>query len=152
MNKYCFYREGQTLVEMIVLIGMVVLLTTGIVAGTTVSLSRSHLSQSRTSALALAQSGIELARGIRDNGWGAFEEMGKPGSKTYCVGLTGNFVEGMCTGFNIDNKFMRSITLKSTTISGVSTIKVTSHVSWADTTNPANSMELITYLTPWSSE
>jgi type II secretory pathway pseudopilin PulG len=38
-------QKGQSLVEMVVVIGMVILLTTGIVTGTTISLNRSKKSQ-----------------------------------------------------------------------------------------------------------
>lgn len=143
-------QQGQSLVEMIVVIGMVVLLATGVVAGTTISLSRSGASQIRTDALTVAQAGIELARGQRDNGWDAFALRGTPQS-TYCVGSDGAFGQAQtsCTAVNVDNKYTRSVTLQMTTISGISTMKVTSSVTWGDTTNPLNKVELTTYLTQW---
>lgn len=127
-------QEGQSLVEMIVVIGMVVLLATGIVAGTTVSLSRSQTSQVRSQALSIAQAGIELARETRDNGWKDFADLGNPQSTTVST---------------IDNIFTRSITFQLTTVSGIATMKVTSRVSWGDTSNPSNAVELATYLTQW---
>ncbi len=143
-------REGQTLVEMIVIIGTVVLLTTGIVAGTTMSLGRSQVSQTRSSALALAQEGIELARGKRDNGWDAFLLMANP-TNIYCVGSDNDFgvAQVACTTPNINNAFTRSLSLQSITISGVPTIKVTSQAAWGDTANPSNTVLLTTYLTQW---
>lgn len=147
MKKHVSDQVGQSLVEMIVVVGMVVLLTTGIVAGTTISLSRSETSKIRSSALTFAQAGIELARGQRDNGWDAFEAMGTPSSTIYCVGSNGAFVKETCTT-NIDNRFTRSVTLEFTPASGM---KVTSRVVWGDTTNPTNTntVQLITYLTQW---
>lgn len=127
------HQKGQSLVEMIVVIGMVVLLTTGIIAGTTLSLSRSEASRTRSQALSYAQAGIELARATRDNGWAAFAAMGNPPSTTVS---------------NIDSTFTRSVTFQLTTVSGVSTMKVTSRVVWGDTTNPS-AVQLITYLTQW---
>jgi type II secretory pathway pseudopilin PulG len=130
-------QEGQSLVEMIVIIGMVVLLATGIVAGTTVSLSRSQTSQVRSQALSIAQAGIELARGQRDNGWEAFAALGDPQSTTVST---------------IDNKFTRSVTLELIPIPAnpaMNEMKVTSRVVWGDTTNPLNKVELTTYLTEW---
>jgi len=73
-------QQGQSLVEMIVVIGVVVLLTTGIVVGTTTSLSRSETSETRSQALSYAQEGIELARGLRDAGWNTFTALGNPQS------------------------------------------------------------------------
>jgi type II secretory pathway pseudopilin PulG len=150
MKKCNLGREGQTLVEMIVIIGTVVLLTSGIVAGTTISLGRSQLSQTRSRALALAQEGIELARGKRDNGWDAFVLMANPTS-TYCVGSDSSFgVAGAaCTTPNIQSTFTRSIKLQSTTIAGIPTIKVTSQAAWGDISSPSNTVQLTTYLTQW---
>lgn len=127
-------QKGQSLVEMIVVIGMVVLLATGIVVGTTASLSRTESSQVRSQALSIAQAGIELARVTRDTGWEAFAALGDPESTTVST---------------IDNTFTRSITFQLTTISGISTMKVTSQVIWGDTTNPLNKVKLTTYLTQW---
>jgi len=125
-------QKGQSLVEMIVVIGVVVLLTTGIVVATTVSLSRSETSQVRSQALSIAQAGIELARAARDNGWIAFAALA-----------------GSTQVTAIDTTFTRSVTFELTTVSGVSTMKVTSRVAWGDTTNPSNAVQLITYLTQW---
>ena len=145
MKTYTVGQEGQSLVEMIVIIGMVVLLATGIVAGTTVSLSRSKTSQVRSNALSFAQEGIELARKTRDSGWDAFALMGES-ETTYCVGSGGAWGASPCMVPNIDNKFTRSITLQPAPGSGIS---VTSKVVWGDTTNPLNKVELTTYLTQW---
>ncbi|MCX6794106.1 MAG: hypothetical protein NTY06_03300 [Candidatus Gottesmanbacteria bacterium] len=134
MKKYLSHQEGQSLVEMIVVIGMVVLLATGIVVGTTTSLSRSGTSQVRSQALFYAQAGIELARETRDNGWAAFAALGDPPTTTVTT---------------INTTFTRSVMLQLTTVSGVSTMKVTSRVKWGDTSNPANAVELTTYLTQW---
>jgi len=133
---------------MIVVVGMVVLLTTGIVAGTTVSLSRSGTAQVRSIALSYAQAGIELARAQRDSGWDAFAAMGGYPPRVYCVGSVGSFVEEACV-LNMDNKYIRYVSLELTSVSGVSTMKVTSKVSWDDTANPLNKIELTTYLTQW---
>jgi type II secretory pathway pseudopilin PulG len=140
-------QKGQSLVEMIVIVGMVVLLMTGIVAGTTVSLSRSETSQVRSVALSHAQSGIELARAKRDSGWAAFALLGTSPT-TYCVGADGVFNTGLCT-INMDGKYIRSVSLQLTAVSLVSTMKVTSRVVWGDTANPSNAVQLTTYLTEW---
>lgn len=151
MKKRRVDQQGQSLVEMIVVIGMVVLLTTGIVAGTTASLSRSETSQVRSNALSFAQEGIELARKTRDSGWDAFALMGES-ETTYCVGSDGAWGASPCTVPNIDNKFTRSITLKLIPIPAKPTMKemnVTSRVAWGDTTNSSNAVQLTTYLTGW---
>lgn len=144
------YTKGQSLVEMIVVVGMVVLLATGIVAGTTASLSRADTTNTRTQALSFAQAGIELARGARDTGWDAFALMGTPES-IYCVGSDGLFgtPQTACATPNIDSTFIRAVTLSLTDLSGVETMQVTSTVTWGDTTNQSNAIELMTYFTQW---
>lgn len=146
MKKHFVHQQGQSLVEMIVVIGMVVLLTTGIVAGTTVSLSRSKTSQIRSDALSFAQAGIELARGLRDNGWDAFAALGSSAS-IYCVGSDGSFGQPQtsCTVANIDNIYTRSVTL---TPDGIEVMKVSSLVFWGDQ-SLSHQVQLITYLTKW---
>lgn len=143
-------NKGQSLVEMIVIIGMVVLLATGIVAGTVASLSRSETSKARSEALSFAQAGIELTRGVRDAGWNTFVVKGSPPS-TYCVGSDAVFgqPQASCTAFNIEDTYVRSVTLDFTTVSGTPTMKVTSKVAWGDIANPVNAVTLTTYLTQW---
>ena len=63
------YQHGQSLVEMVVVIGVVVLLAVGIIAGTTASLSATENAQTRSNALKFASEGIERTRELRDAGW-----------------------------------------------------------------------------------
>lgn len=140
-------QKGQTLVEMIVVVGVIVLLATGIVAGTTASLSRTETLKVRSEALTHAQTGIELARGKRDEGWNTFWLMGSAGGIVYCVNSAGVWSGEPCS-VNIDNTFTRSVTLQ-TTSSPVPTMIVTSNVIWGDISNPSNAVKLRTYLTQW---
>jgi type II secretory pathway pseudopilin PulG len=73
---------GQTLVEAVVVVGVVVLLVTGLIAGTTASLRSAQSGRTRTQAVSLAQEGIEIARGLRDENWNAFEAY----TGSYCLG------------------------------------------------------------------
>lgn len=152
MKKRGIDQQGQSLLEMIVIVGMVVLLVTGIVAGTTVALSRSETSRVRSEALSLAQAGIELTREMRDSGWDAFALHGSS-ETTYCVGSDGMWGPSPCAVPNIDNKFTRSITLHiipiPETAPPMEEMKVISRVVWGDTTNPSNAVQLTTYLTEW---
>ena len=112
---------------------MVVLLATGIIAGTTASISRSQTSQTRSQALALAQEGLDLARALRDAGWNTFATLGSPQS----------------TRVDQPGTFTRSVTFLLTSISSVPTMKVTSKVTWGDTANSSNAVSLVTYFTQW---
>lgn len=75
-------QKGQTLVEAVVVIGVVVLLVTGLIAGTTAALRSAQSGRTRTQAVSLAQEGIEIARGARDNNWTTFQAY----SGLYCLG------------------------------------------------------------------
>lgn len=75
-------NNGQTLVEAVVVVGVVVLLVTGLIAGTTASLRSARSGRTKTQAVSLAQEGIEIARGKRDDDWSTFQ--GYSGS--YCLG------------------------------------------------------------------
>lgn len=141
-------QKGQTLVEMIVVVGVIVLLTTGIVAGTTASLSRTEALRVRSEALTHTQTGIELARKIRDDGWNAFWLMGSAGGTVYCVNSAGVWSGAPC-GVNIDGIFTRSVTLQTTSSPGEPTMIVTSNVIWGDIADPSNDVQLKTYLTQW---
>jgi len=64
--------QGQTLVEAVVVIGVVVLLVTGLVSATTASLRSVQSGRIRSQAVSLSQEGLEIARGIRDENWDDF--------------------------------------------------------------------------------
>lgn len=74
--------SGQTLVEAVVVIGVVVLLVTGLLAGTTASLRSAQSGRTRTQAISLAQQGVEIIRGLRDEQWDTFEVL----TGAYCLG------------------------------------------------------------------
>ena len=73
---------GQTLVEAVVVVGVVVLLVTGLIAGTTASLRSAQSGRTRTKAVSLAQEGMEVVRSIRDENWITFVAF----SGSYCLG------------------------------------------------------------------
>lgn len=74
--------QGQTLVEAVVVVGVVVLLVTGLVSATTVSLRSVQSGRIRSQAVSLSQEGIEIARGIRDESWDDFAGL----VGLYCLG------------------------------------------------------------------
>ena len=62
-------QHGQTLVEAIIAISVVVMLVTGLIAGTSASLKTSQSGRSRYQAVKLAEEGLEYARSLRDTSW-----------------------------------------------------------------------------------
>lgn len=75
-------QAGQTLVEAVVVVGVVVILVTGLIAGTTASLRSAQSGRTRTQAVAYAQEGMEIVRGVRDTNWSTFQSL----SGSYCLG------------------------------------------------------------------
>jgi type II secretory pathway pseudopilin PulG len=76
---------GQMLVEVVVVLGVVVLLVTGIISGVTYSLKASQNARARSLAIKYVQQGMETARQDRENSWYAFKNL-TGSSITYCLG------------------------------------------------------------------
>jgi type II secretory pathway pseudopilin PulG len=87
---YMDKNKGQSLVEALIAVAVVIILITGIVAGTTSSLRASAYARARSEATKLVQQGMEIARNDRDQGWSDFADLDLDpvaGTRTYyCVG------------------------------------------------------------------
>ncbi len=152
MKKY-LYQQGQSLVEMVVVIGVVVVLAVGIIAGTTAVLGSAQDTQVRSTATKYAAEGIELARQLRDDSWNKFAEMGAV-ETGYCVGENAEFVatSTTCSAQNIGDLYIRMVTLRlipESPTNPVEKMSVRVDVSWGETGTSGNSVELETYLTQW---
>lgn len=143
--KHAAHAKGQTIVEAIVVISVVVLLVTGLIAGTTTSLKSAQSGRTRGQATKFAEEGLEYARSLRDQGWSAFQAY----SGVYCYGsdrVLSPSAGGGCTTniTTLDSTYIRSLTFtwdgtKMTVIS-----KVAFPVSGVNT-----DVSLTTYLTNW---
>ena len=104
--------KGQTLVEVIVVVAIVVILVTGIVSGTTVTLSQNKESQLRSNALQYAREGLEIVRFQRDQGWEAFAALGDPPT-VYCLGSSREFIAstGDCGTNILSTVFSRDVNM-----------------------------------------
>lgn len=76
------YQSGQTLIEVIIVISVIVMLVTGLVAGTSTSLKTSQSGRSRLQATKYAEEGLEYARNLRDQSWSSFAAL----QDSYCLG------------------------------------------------------------------
>lgn len=137
-------NKGQTLVEVVVVIGVVVLLVTGLIAGTTTSLKSAQSGRIRSQAVSYAQEAIESVRSIRDRSWSTFMEY----SGSYCLGsdLIFNPSPGTCS-VNItggENSFTRSVNFNWQDPKMV----ITATVSFVEGESTRN-VVLETYLTQW---
>ncbi|MFH0749860.1 MAG: hypothetical protein V1917_03025 [Candidatus Gottesmanbacteria bacterium] len=136
-NKQQYH--GQSLVESVVTLGVVVLLVTGLIVGTTSSLRYAENSRSRSRATQYAQEGIELARKERDAGWIAFARTGM-----FCVDRSGAIPSDPCE--LIDNRFTRELRYEYDV--GNMNVNVQSSVSWIEGGATKN-ITLQTTLTDW---
>jgi len=137
-------QSGQTLVEAIVVIGLVMLLVTGLIAGTTTSLKSSQSGRTKSEALKFADEGMELIRLMRDDNWTTFQSY----SGLYCLASDGTLTlpGALSCATNIhttDNSFARSVTF---TWLGD---KMQVHVSVAYQDGGQQSVDLDTYFTQW---
>ena len=122
-------NQGQTIVEAIVVLGIVVLLVTGLIAGTTSSLRSVQAGRTRSQALKYAEEGIEVVRNLRNNeGWSTFT--GYAGS---------HFLDT-----SLDETFKREVDL---TLDGT-TMTVVVTVSYTDGSETKN-VTLTSYFTDW---
>lgn len=138
--------QGQTLAEIVVVVGVVLLLVTGLVVGATASLKAARFSRTKSQAVRFAQEAVELARSLRDTSWISFASYGDVGGKLWCLDKTNVWTEstGDSCQPNIDAVYTRSV--KFTWIDP--NMKVEVVVSWSDGTKTYKAT-LTTYLTQW---
>lgn len=67
------WTDGQSLIEVVIATAVIILLATGLIAGTTAALKANISARARSEATKLVQEGLEEARHDRDSGWQAFQ-------------------------------------------------------------------------------
>ncbi len=134
---------GQSLIEMTVIVAAVLLLVTGLIAGTTTSLKSSQYGRFKSRAVKFAQEGIELTRKFRSDGWSSFQAR----SGLWCLDGSSQWVQAdpECP-VNIDNTFTRTVNFVWDTTN--ERMEVTVTVSWNEGGTPVAS-QLVTYFTHW---
>lgn len=102
------HKKGQTIVEAIVVIGVVIILVTGLISGTTASLRTARDSRIRSDAVKYAQQSLEIVRSLRDENWTTFQSY----SGLYCMGADNTLVSaGSCSNniTTVDANLTRSV-------------------------------------------
>ncbi len=138
-------QSGQTLAEVVVAIGVVVLLVTGLIFGTSITLKASQYGKARSQAVQYAQEGIEIARALRDGGWTGFLAYGGVTPLSWCLDKAGVWtaMSGSCNP-NIDAYYTRQVTFTWNDPK----MKADVTVSWIDG-NKSFSVPITTYFTQW---
>ena len=137
--------RGQTLAEVVVAIGVVVLLVTGLVVGTSVTLKASQYGKARSQAVQYAQEAVQLSRNLRDSGWTAFMTYGGVAPRSWCLDKSGVWtaMSGACSP-NIDSFYTRQVTFTWNDPK----MKADVSVSWTDG-NKTYTVPITTYFTKW---
>lgn len=141
------YTSGQSLLEAVVAVGLVIVIATALISATTTGLKNSQSGKLRSKAVVLAQDGLELSRKLRDNGWGDFQTYGTALGKAWCLDSLGQWTvsTGPCP-LDIDSPYTRMMTF--TWDSANSRMKVNSVVSWNERSQ-VKDVTLTTYFTDW---
>lgn len=159
------FIKGQSLLELVIAIGLVMVIVTGIALTTINGLKNSQFSKNQTQATKLAQEALEQVRTIRDRDYyvcrGSCQRWSEFWSDTQCstgfpctftLSTTGCTISGLpdvpfclvqSTGQSIGN-FKREVIISDLSTS-LFRKRVTSRISWTDISGEHNS-ELVTIL------
>jgi len=141
------HSYGQTLLELVIAIGVVAVIVTGLVVAATSSLRYGQDSRLRSTGVKYAQEGLEYARQIRDTQPpNTFLSYSGGGSESWCLDQTGAWTVngGSCPPIASGSPYSRTVTF--TWNDPIMT--VVSLVSWNEG-GTVTSTQLQTDLTQW---
>lgn len=143
-------QSGQTLVEVIVVISVVILLVTGLIVSSSVTLKASQYGKMRSLGTQYAGEAIEAARNLRDSGWSTFFSVyGGNGVSpiSWCLNKAGEWsaMDSLCPP-NIDNFYTRMVTF--TWNEDDARMEVDVAVTWVDGAKTYSST-VSTFITQW---
>ncbi len=144
--------SGQSLLEVVVTIGVIVLVLVGLLSAISFGLSNAQFSRNKAQAIKYAQEAVEWLRVERETSWSTFynSRAGSGTGLTYCLSNTATWpIPGVCSPSGvIDDQyrlFHREATL---TQSGVGRVLVNIRVYWQQGAR-ATDVTINTYLTQW---
>lgn len=144
--------KGQTLLEIVIALGVIALVITGLVVAATSSLRFSQDGRLRSAGVRYAQEGIEKARELRDSGtWDDFLLKAGGSSKSWCLDGNGSWTEstGSCGLIQAGSPFTREVTFTLDTDSnGNPVVTAVSTVTWPFGSTRATT-SLKTYFAQW---
>lgn len=138
-------QAGQTLVEVMVALGVAVTIIVALVTATVSSMRNAQFAKLQAQATKLSQEALEKARAQRDQqGWATF----KSGFvDVRCLPSSGTWSSSGCTETDkIEGVFLRNVNFAD--VSGEEKKSVTVTTSWTDA-NGTHQSTLATYLTKW---
>jgi hypothetical protein len=144
------WNKGQSLVEAVVAIAVVVLIVSGLIIAVISSLRSAQSSRARSTATKLTQDGIEIVRNLRDLGWSDF--ISKDSPIAWCLGndkelsnLPADCIHNIPADSVSKTPFTRTALI---TKSAQNQATVTIEVTWLEGQTSRKSTAT-TYLTQW---
>jgi hypothetical protein len=141
-------HSGQSLVEVLVALGVALLVIVALIRATAISMKGSGFSKTQARGTRYAQEAIEWIRGQRDEGWSNLNSRTPDtGLATYCLNDLSSWPasSGECTDYSLDVKFKREAVLSN---EGGGKIGVVVTVKWLEVGGERQS-RLNTYFTNW---
>lgn len=137
------YSLGQTLAEIVVALGIILLIISALIVGGTAAIKSSDQNRLRTLAVGYAQEALEITRKLRDEDWTSFQAK----SGLWCLDKAGVWTQAVaeCPA-NIDNAFTRSVTFTWNT--ALSRMDVVTTLRWQDGAATHQTI-LTTFFTQW---
>ena len=134
------FEKGQSLVELVVAIGIFVIIASSLALLIFSSYDARRLAAEITQANFLAEEGLEATRSIRDNNWQGLT------SGDYGLIISGGRWQFSGSSDITDGRFRRSVNIGDI---GIDRKKITSRVTWPFTEVKSQEVILVTYLTNW---
>lgn len=138
---------GQSLIEVLTALAVVLLVIIALIRATTTSMKGSDFAKTQSSATSYGQEAIEWIRAERDKNWDNIADKVTPGK--ICLNALDWTATAPCNEDSIPlaGKFQRQVILSSVGTEGKQ-IKVEVTVSWQDSSGEHQSV-LTTYLSNW---
>jgi len=139
--------KGQSIFEVVIAIGVIGIIISGVVALATTSIRNSTFTRNKSLAARYAQEAVEWMRGERDAGWVTFHTYA--GTATYCLDTLAWGNTGACSS---TETISGTILSREITFSGVLPTQVNAavRVSWTDSQG-VHQVTTSTVLTDWKS-
>jgi len=123
--------KGQSLIEVLVALGIIAIVVTTIASIITSSLGNTNYSKDLNAATKYAQDGLEITRAVRNSNYTTFASL----SGTFCLAQNATTLgapQGSCATPNVDSIYIRQIDVEINPGCGANVSKVTATVKWKD--------------------
>ena len=145
------HTSGQALVEAVVVVGIAVVISVGLLAGATASLQANRFGKAKTLSVRYAQEAMEVVRNIRNASWSNFAGHASGTTATkWCMGSLNTLqpydaVAG-CDNYRVGTNYTRQVTFTWDSVKLIMQVDVL--VTWSDGSK-TYSTSISTIFTQW---